>query len=281
MSLDKKVKDKLTEHFNVGKGMTDLGATKKRASKDEKKDDGGPHLGDDFPELAVLGKKNEYRETGYYYVKTQPGRMMVYTSTNVNTNKVFGSDALFMTDGCMMSSSKAANFNKRARDNSNKKKKSNQQYPYKWQAHHILPGEVFKTGEVFEYAERQVLKRTDYNINRGENIIMLPGSGANMFVSVHSLLQHPTNHVQYTAQVKDSLSTINDELKKIVKKEKKHDKVKSNFLGLLSKLENAFWQQIVATSHAAVTAVILQQELLSDDIVKDQNYKGLKWPRLG
>ena len=180
-----------------------------------------------------------------------------------------------------------ANFCSSARND--KKQSAGKNYPYCWQAHHIVPQEVYRgkkeSNRVFNDEQAELIEATGYNINHGHNIIFLPGVGATKYVPVHGLAQHVGSHPNYSIVVyeavsdfKDALVAELDKIKEEIKKaeENKHKGIKVAILKDLRKAEHAMWDEIVEASKESVEALLSNEGELFD-IMKERD----DWFKLG
>ena len=142
-------------------------------------------------------------------------------------------------------------------------------FPYRWQAHHILPQEVYRgkkaKNRVFNDEQAELIEATGYSINHGHNIIFLPGSGAAKFVAVHGLAQHVGSHPNYSKLVfktvnklKGQLVSEFDKIKKELKEAEnnEHKSVKTPILKDLRAAEQTMWEEIVDASSESIESLL-------------------------
>lgn len=230
-----------------------------KLKKKKKSDDKPPeHVdGAEMP-LGVLAKDSQYAQRGSDYVRAQDGRG-VYRNFDfphlADVRQLVKAAAEFP-------GGPAANFTPSAKAPGGGK--AGQAHPYAWEAHHILPGSAFyyelATGPCFSFRQLWILLQSDYNINNGHNIIMLPTE--DWSPPVHSLLQHPSDHPEYTQKVMADMKDIADQIQKKIDAAEKHPDIVADFAGRLTDLETKYWKYIVALSRAVVGAVCAGQSFV-------------------
>ena len=119
------------------------------------------------------------------------------------------------------------------------------QAPYSNQAHHMIPCEALKAGEVFTDAEHSILRKVDYDVNNGDNLIFLPSRDPDRSFTL-VLPYHFGPHGSYTGDVKQAMQKLKNKLSKYVK-EKKCEKqdppgdIKKDILSL----QEDFWTDFI------------------------------------
>jgi len=83
--------------------------------------------------------------------------------------------------------------------------------PYLNEGHHLIPHT--SSFETFTDKQMEILKKIDYNVNNGNNIIFLPKLVGDC--AFHNLPYHSGSHGQYTDQVKADFKEIKDSLNKV------------------------------------------------------------------
>lgn len=129
----------------------------------------------------------------------------------------------------------------------------------------MVPASAFdlkdKNGKpAFKDDEKKLLMQTEYDINHGHNIIMLPklAWGA----PVHGLLQHPSDHPEYTIKVIGMLQEVAKTVQKLVKKKPPdHKDVVANFFKRLKKVEDDCWNSLVDLGRASVASACAGRQL--------------------
>ena len=217
----------------------------------KEKDQKAPHADSRLPSVAVLAKGYRYAERGSVYLRAQNGRGVYLNVDEQYVKEEFGElNARFPDPAAPQ------NFDPGARLLGTGKK-AKQKYPYAWEAHHLLPGSAFyyetKQGPAFTQQQYEILLATDYNINRGHNIIMLPKQAP--AVPVHKLIQHPSDHPEYTQLVMADLKTLSDDLQALIDQSSDHEAVKASLASELDRLEDSYWKVVVALGRDSVRVV--------------------------
>ncbi|ATB44489.1 AHH domain-containing protein [Corallococcus macrosporus] len=228
---------------------------KKPKPKDSAADD-ADHVDDSAAPRGVLGKDSDYAQNGSDYIASLDGREVYRVFDHSYLDEI--RDLVKQT--AEFPGGPPENFNPRAKDKD--KKPALQKYPYAWEAHHILPGSAFyyelKDGPAFTYRQLRLILQSDYNLNHGHNIIMLPDQA--WAVPVHALLQHPGDHPNYTQQVMEDMKAIAQKLQKAIDSQKDHTALVEDVFAQLHKLENKYWKLLVALSRAVVASVTAGKE---------------------
>jgi hypothetical protein len=193
-----------------GSGAMNRNDARKQQVKDTKerrkaKDNGaqepaGPHASSVVEYRAILGK-------GTYYARNAAKYIRANHAAEYNDFPHLGPAAFRAEVSTQAGFSQPSNFNTEF---------SGQQRPYRWQAHHMIPGEAFYTEDsdgvpIFDKPKNfDILLKTPYDIDHGHNMIILPGEA--WAVPVHALLQHPNNHNGYTLDVMEKLKDIDTQI---------------------------------------------------------------------
>jgi A nuclease family of the HNH/ENDO VII superfamily with conserved AHH len=235
---------------------------------------------------AVLGKNSSYRENGTKYLRAQNGRDVYRNFSHPHLKKIkdLARSVAEFPEG------PPQNFDRKAPAATGT---SGAKWPYAWEAHHMIPGEVFthmKNGAegggepVFTPEQYDLLLKSDYDINNGHNIIMLPDEA--WAVPIHVLLQHPSNHPEYTKMVIMQCQTISEMLQsEVAKKKKDHKELTKPIVQELHDLEDDLWDYLVDLSKRVVNAVIEGQEFEEGEPVRfasnnKKNGSTYKWGAL-
>jgi hypothetical protein len=156
--------------------------------------------------------------------------------------------------------------------------------PYKNMGHHLVPCETFKEGSatspgVFSAQQLEVLRRIEFDVNEGRNIIFLPGfadgleiqeevaaqgvnwrslseqaqerhranwrRAARRGANLHQLPCHWDFHSKYSKLVFTDCANLRSTLKKPVDKMCKEWKPPRSIRSKLTKLENDYWSWVV------------------------------------
>ena len=260
-------------------------ALKKHLKAKEKGAAAPEHVDANDKPQAVLRKNSSYRENGTKYLRAQDGRGVYRNFSHKHLKKIreVARQAAEFPEGPVQ------NFDRRALGSLGRN--SGAKWPYVWEAHHMIPGDVFthmKAGgkvngaPVFTPQQYRLLCKSDYNVNDGHNIIMLPDQ--NWAVPIHVLLQHPSDHPEYTVLVMTKCQDISQALQRDVDKNKgKHKKdLKTAIAEELRGLEEDLWDFLVALSQDVVNAVIEGQEFDEGQPVRFSKKDGTpyKWGAL-
>ncbi|WP_163782538.1 AHH domain-containing protein [Myxococcus vastator] len=218
-----------------------------KKSKSKKKVEPAPdgHLDPNAPLNGVLAKGDNYARRGYTYLKAHDGR---------GVYRHFGHAHLSEIRTMVM---ERAEFPGGPKENFNPT--YTQQYPYAWEAHHMLPGSAFyymmKDGKpAFTYKQTRLLLMSEYNINHGHNIINLPAE--DWAVPVHSLICHPSDHESYTMRVMDEMRKVSKRLQAVIDSGAPHGDLPESAFAALQKLEEQFWIFLVKLSRQIVAAKV-------------------------
>ena len=225
-------------------------------------DPGGDHVDSDAPPKGVLGKDDEYAQRGSDYIRSKNGRGVYRNFSHPHLEQIRD----MVRQVAEFPGGPVQNFSPKAKDENGKP--VGQSVPYVWEAHHILPGSAFyyetASGPCFTYQQLRLLLQTDYNLNHGHNIIMLPKES--WAVPVHTLLQHPGDHPQYTQRVMERLKEISKDIQAKIDKGEPHKDVVLDLFEQLKELEEEFWDFIVGLSEVVVAAVTSGQTYVHDHV---------------
>lgn len=113
--------------------------------------------------------------------------------------------------------------------------------PYVNEAHHLIPVESTFVNPPFTSEQLILLRKVDYNINNGENIIFLPTTERG--AEFHNLPIHNGDHPRYTNLVKADTKKISQSLQKEIDKDPNHDNwtPPSDVVQKLKNLEDKYW----------------------------------------
>jgi len=213
------------------------------------------------PLKGILGKGDNYARRAHNYIKSKDGRG-VYKNFNfehlTEVREIVADIAIFP-------GSRKKNFNPTY----------TQKYPYKWEAHHLLPGSAFYyeiDGElVFTLKQIRLILQTDYNINHGHNLIFLPS--VDWACPVHTLVCHPSDHPNWTMKIMGMIKEISHSLSKIEEDSKPHEQIKTNLFEELKDTEEQAWDDLVALSRRVVPAAWNDVRIVND-LVKFETKDG-------
>ncbi|NTX05923.1 AHH domain-containing protein [Myxococcus sp. CA040A] len=226
-------------------------ANKKKPKPAEESADDADHVDSNAQPRGVLGKDGYYAQNGSDYIASLDGRGVYRVFDHSYLDEI--RDLVRQT--AEFPGGPPENFNPRAKDK--EKKPALQKYPYAWEAHHILPGSAFyyelKSGPAFNHKQLRLILQSEYNLNHGHNIIMLPDQA--WAVPVHALLQHPGDHPTYTQQVMEEMKAIAEKLQKEIDAQKDHKALVTKIFEYLKDLEEQYWDMLVELSRAVVESV--------------------------
>ncbi|QQR44623.1 AHH domain-containing protein [Myxococcus xanthus] len=226
-------------------------AKKKKPKPAASAADDADHVDDSAAPRGVLGKDSDYAQNGSDHIASLDGRDVYRVFDHSYLDEI--RDLVKQT--AEFPGGPPENFNPRAKDKD--KKPALQKYPYAWEAHHILPGSAFyyelKDGPAFTYRQLRLILQSDYNLNHGHNIIMLPDQA--WAVPVHALLQHPGDHPIYTHEVMLDLKVISQKLQKEIDAQKDHAALVTSIFEQLKDLEEKYWDLLVGLSRAVVESI--------------------------
>jgi hypothetical protein len=244
-------------------------ASQAQKKKDETDGEKKPHVTRGAPCKAVLAKKKGYAQAGSNHIRSLEGRGVYNVFTHLTQFLAKEPDILAeMIAYCSFPGEHKPNFDPGCKIGS---KKAGQKYPYPWEAHHMLPGSAFYYEKApgqpcFTAEQYEILIQSEYDINEGTNVIMLPDKEDHT-VFIHALLAHPSDHQNYTALVMDGMNDISTKISELEKSAKPHDEIVASFVKELKDLENRCWKLLVKLSRAIVLAR-MQKIALEGDISK-------------
>ncbi|NTX38170.1 AHH domain-containing protein [Myxococcus sp. CA033] len=235
-------------------------AKKKKPKPAEESADDADHVDSNAQPRGVLGKDGYYAQNGSDYIASLDGRGVYRVFDHSYLDEI--RDLVRQT--AEFPGGPPENFNPRAKDK--EKKPALQKYPYAWEAHHILPGSAFyyelKDGPAFTYKQLRLILQSEYNLNHGHNIIMLPDQA--WAVPVHALLQHPGDHPIYTQQVIRDMKVIAKDIQEKINSNQDHKALVMDIFTQLKDLEEDYWDLLVDLSRAVVASVTAGKEYKHD-----------------
>lgn len=246
-------------------------ALKKHMRKKEGNAATKEHVDSNARPKAVLGKNSIYQENGTRYLREHDGRGVYRNFSHEHLKKI----RKLVRSVAEFPEGPPQNFDRKAP--SAKGKASGAKWPYAWEAHHLIPGDVFthmkagtrgKSEPIFTPEQYKLLTKSEYDVNNGHNIIMLPAE--NWAVPIHVLLQHPSDHPEYTKMVLMQCQSISEKLQShVAKNNKKHkENLEKAIVQELHDLEEDLWDFIVSLSQRVVDAVIEGQEFDESEPVR-------------
>ncbi len=274
-----KLSDALAELQRVRPMFTGGARAKKKAKKaTKKKKSDSTHASSKEPPVAVLGKGQGYAQNGSDFIRGLTGRG-VYNQFGHLSQLVNSPLAADIHQTALFPGGPGQNFDPgfTFKTGKSRGKPAGQRFPYKWEAHHILPGSAFyyarNNKPVFTADQYELLLQTVYNINHGHNIIMLPKELWAVFV--HSLVQHPGDHPNYTQYVMDGMVKISNTLDSLVKQKKPHKEVVANLFSELQGLETDCWDFLVKLGKSLFAALAKGKKFPSP-FISEATKKGKK-----
>ncbi|RKG95069.1 hypothetical protein D7V97_37880 [Corallococcus sp. CA053C] len=127
--------------------------------------------------------------------------------------------------------------------------------PYANQAHHLIPQAQYLG--LFGDREREMLKRVDYNVHNGRNIIFLPAHAPD--TRFHNLPYHMGSHPKYDKQVKADAKKLSKDLKKLSKAACDEPKVAA-IKRELYELQEDYWTMLANEQPIKVNDVIFKNK---------------------
>lgn len=229
------------------------------------------HQLDTEPSRAVIIKGGNYRQLGPDFLAANANT--VVGSRSVSAGEVYGNFdrpylgelASLVRECATFPGGLACNFNPGAKGKDGTR--AGQQFPYPWEAHHMIPESAFyrkdSRGEpAFKPNVMCALMKTKYDLNDGTNIIMLPAH--EWGVPVHALLQHPSDHPEYTRNVIRKMQSIQKDLETVANAQLEHKGVDSSLHSNLLKLQDELWDMLVDLGRAVVDARYQNRELVHE-----------------
>lgn len=264
------------------KAIFDQGLERKEAAREKRKEEAkaakkkskksepaAEHMDTNAPLKGVLGKGDNYARRGYTYLKAKNGRG-VYQ----NFDFPHLSEIREMVE-------KIAKFPDGPKENFNPT--YTQGHPYSWRAHHMLPGSAFyyelDGKPVFSFKQLRIILQTDYNINHGHNLILLPFE--DWACPVHTLLCHPSDHEQYTIKIVKDLKVIADDIQKKIDEGADHEDLKADVFEQLKNAEEDAWKFIVKLSRVAVPMACKDLQFQHPSVKWQTEDKKYDFPALG
>lgn len=259
-----------TSQWSLVKQRKDAKSKKDKAKKEE-------HAANNVKSTAVLVKTGDWSANFSYFIRSGAGKSradQVYNKISPNITYLYGRNrpplVKFFKDYFTLDAV-ACNFNTQCKyKKAGKTKYGSQKFPYVWDAHHMIPGEAFtqvKAGvrgaqPIFNARQLRLMLMSDYNVNNGHNLIALPTNRMDFYQPVHDLIQHPSNHANYTSRVVSEMKQVAKKLEQLTDDlDKPHADVVVKIAASLNDLEDELWRLLVAIGKAAVASVVAKQEL--------------------
>ncbi|MFY0570808.1 AHH domain-containing protein [Archangium lansingense] len=116
--------------------------------------------------------------------------------------------------------------------------------PYRWEAHHILPQNLFYT--FLDQDHIELILASTYDINDGRNIIFLPTSPSRIYWKPHQLPNHVGPHPSYDKRVERSFTTLKSRLQAIKGKQLPHPDAPDSIEAKLHEMEQEAFDFLIA-----------------------------------
>ncbi len=256
----------------------------KKKQEDEKKQEEEPkeHASSTAKITAVLRKSDtaDYATNFSQYVKAagKSRADAVYNKISANISNLYGRNrpalVKYFSDYFKLESA-VCNFNYESvlyKKNSatDKRETANCGMPYNWQAHHMIPGEVFTTmasavkgkKPIFNARQYRLLLMSDYDINNGNNLIALPGRKTEFYQPIHDLIQHPSNHNKYTSHVTKKMKKLAKKLNKLTSDlDKPHTDVVVKIADSMKITEDELWDLLIKIGKQSIGAIVSGQSM--------------------
>ncbi|MET1254934.1 AHH domain-containing protein [Aliikangiella maris] len=248
---------------------------KAKKKKKTEADENGVHIASNSElaaNLSKTGRGKQYLQNFSDYIKGDGSRNKIYKEVSENASVLWGDKPhmmAFFKNYCLLGQFEC-NFNVKAKldrkyNGTSKIVVSGTSKPYKWEGHHLIPGEAFYTKDsngAFTEEQLKILRTCEYDINNGHNLIALPTNYMDMFQPVHNLIQHPSNHSNYTKRVVDEMEKVADNLNKAIKSaEEDHPDIKVEIAEKLTALEDDLWDLLIRLGKAVVTSKVAKIRL--------------------
>lgn len=126
--------------------------------------------------------------------------------------------------------------------------------PYENQAHHLIPQNTYTS--LFGQRERDMLKRVDYDVHNGKNIIFLPVQVDD--TAFHELPHHNGEHDAYDWEVVDDAKELGQDLRELGD-EACDDKALQDIKQQLMDLQEKYWNLLANAPPIAVRSLRRRQ----------------------
>ena len=242
---------------------------------------------------AILSKSSSSNYAGnfsYYARGDGKGRAdKVYNEISPNIGYKENKILLKFFSDYFKISSVNCNFNSKAKLTSGKE--SGMSKPYAWNAHHLIPCAVFSEMKatttvaepIFNEQQYKLLLMSDYNVNNGNNMMALPSNYMGFFQPIHNLIQHPSNHNQYTQRVIKEMKKVAADLEDLTDDlEKPHPDVEVKIAERIKNIENELWDLLVKLGEAAITSTVTDKPMALDkeerSLITQESKSGTQYP---
>ncbi|HBI23684.1 MAG TPA: hypothetical protein DDX84_05690 [Nitrospiraceae bacterium] len=234
---------------NLAKGI--------RVISDETKLDANYYAWNGWNFLGAIGKPNRdiyngsspqkgsyklYAGYGFYDLKYSPNFNPCYKVKKLNKDEIGAALKKVQVGSAGMEQRATLAYLKALRGQAKKKGTYiGQSVPYRWEAHHILPMSAFF--RYFKSNEINIICRSDYDINSGENMILLPQEKEAM--QYHQLPGHWSDHKQYTSKLEAEFEKISERIEEIKEEDLPHKDSDKSVETMLHDIESDQFDLIV------------------------------------
>lgn len=270
---------------------------KKSAAKKKKEQEKSGCTSSGQAATAVICKTGDWNGNFSYYIRSGEGktRAKQYQTISPALARVYAKRyplVIQFANSNFKLDSVDCNFNTKCyRKRLGKRITPGSKKPYAWEGHHMIPGDAFTQikaavggdKSIFDEKQLDLLLLSDYDVNAGTNLIALPTNGMDAFQLVHCLLQHPSDHQNYTTEVVEQMRGVAKELDKLNSEaDKPHPNINVKVGEAIRIKEKQLWKLIVKLSKAKIYNVIkLESTSLSseaENIIKTSAGSGVKYP---
>ncbi len=208
---------------------------------------------------ATWTRSTNYRKQTIDGIKAKAKRLNVY-----NSDKKLQATLRFVSpqDHEGFEEVSSGDITHRARYKFDQFKVSPASDPYPNHAHHIIPARGFITK--FNYEQRKILFRVEYDVNNANNLIFLPSLIS--CCKYHLLPWHETKdgHSNYNSEVRESATTIEKRLNEIIEEEKEcteNDNLPKDLPQKLVDLENKLWNILVNAGMSSINTITIHKDI--------------------
>ena len=274
-AIIKKDLDALFSKWIAGK------STKPKKAKEKKEEESSEHAPNNGELTAVLWRSGNYGLNCSNYIKKKKERGDIFRfNTSPRKARVkarFGTEPLLEAHIKKYAlDARPENFIQNAKIAKPHTKKgvgdAGQSYPYKWEAHHMIPCSAFYGGilkgdkpqKIFNEDQQMLLLMSDYNVNHGQNMIPLPKLQVDM--KVHDMVYHSGDHPDYTKSVQKQMQEVANDLKELSDDAKKpHPEIVVELAKQLAEFEDKLWKQLCKLGIKANDVINLGKEIQDHD----------------
>lgn len=249
----------------------------KKEKKDEQTDQDDEHSLSNRGLKAILWRNNTYNKNCHEYLSENQNRQK-YFNMDLNGRKDRLRKSIpeeYVVEVLMENSGfnqRPENFSSTAKlddsvkyatsSKSGERETSGCAFPYTWNGHHMIPCGAFYLSEKSGGGVRNILTdeqyalllMSDYDVNRGSNLIPLPDKEPGC-QAIHDMLMHPSGHEKYTTMVKEKIKEISKILDELAKEsEEPHPLVPEDISEELESIEDELWNNFIKWGREVVDA---------------------------